>query len=98
MTGKRSSVEGRSEEPAACRNLKPSAEVAAKMAPLAKASFHDLLRRAARPSRRRASKAKETVNCPDLSGCISTNIRPSNSANTSAKPDGTHHLCDPSLD
>jgi hypothetical protein len=36
--------------------FKPSAEVAAKMAPLAKASFRDLLKRAAQPTQRRASK------------------------------------------
>ena len=39
--------------------LKPSAEVAAKMAPVLRASFHDLLARAAKtPAQQRASKKR----------------------------------------
>ena len=38
--------------------LQPSAEVQAKMRPLARASFEQVLKRAAQPPQRRASKAK----------------------------------------
>jgi hypothetical protein len=53
------SRQAQSDQPGAKKILKPSAEVAAKMAPLAKASFHDLLRRAANPHvQQRASKKR----------------------------------------
>lgn len=49
----------KSDQPGAShRILRPSQEVQAKMRPLARASFEQVLKRAARPIQRRASKAK----------------------------------------
>ena len=65
MAGQRSSVQGKSEEPAARRDLKPSKEVAAKMAPVCKG----VIRRSVaacgeRPSQQRASKEKLKIRFP----------------------------------
>jgi len=48
----------KSDLPANHRFLQPSQEVQAKMRPLARASFERVLKRAAQPIQRRASKAK----------------------------------------
>lgn len=59
MAGLRSSSgKDRSEVPDSCHELKPSPEVAAKMRPLARASFERVLNRVARPIQRRAAKRK----------------------------------------
>jgi hypothetical protein len=54
------SRQAQSDQPGAIRRfLKPSKEVASKMAPVSQASFHDLLKRAANPpSQQRASKKR----------------------------------------
>jgi hypothetical protein len=50
--------QGSSDQPD-MKKLEPSKEVAEKMQPIARQSFHDLLRRAANPpSQRRASKKR----------------------------------------